>query len=1018
MKRLLLFIALFQVCSFALLAQGVTVTGTVTDESGETVPGATVLLKGTSTGTVTDIEGNYSLSVNDVNNDVLVISFIGYQTMEVPVAGQTALDVIMRTDVTELEEIVVVGYGVQKKKVVTGAIAKIDADDIKGFNVPRVEQALQGQVSGVIVSSGSGQPGSNQTILIRGVSTNGDNSPLYLVDGLVTDNIANLNPSDIKSVEVLKDAASTAIYGARGANGVIIVTTKKGAVGKPTFSYDGFVSSASPWRLPTMMNSEEYVSAIEDKILNAGLTLPDNFPTTAEITNSTDWMDELVEPAVTHNHQFSASKSTEGGSVYFSVGYFDQEGVIGGDKSNYRRYNARLNSDYKFNDAITIGQTLSVLHDERQSIPENNAFGSPLADAFNYDPLTPITSDTAKFGFEQSPWVEKEYINPFNRIAIQNYEAQTNRAQGNVYLTVSPIEGLTLKSDFGLDYSFSNQSSFTPSYYFRNTFQNPINDVFRENSQAGFWRWENYASYTKKINQHNASIVVGTSRRKESSRWEGSTTGSIPLEVEDDPNWWYLSAGQDSLDLTYGAAAPVRSLISYFARLQYDFKETYLFTATFRRDGSSKFGPNNRYGNFPSFSAGWIVSNEGFWDVPVVDFFKLRASWGRNGNDRIGDLQFSARVTPGGRVYAFGEPNTTVFFGVSPVQISNPNIQWEESEQLDIGFEAHLWKSKVTVEFDYYNKETIGLLATSFVPDIAGNDPPIANIGSVLNSGYEMSISYRESFGNVNFGATFNASTFNNEVTDVNGAQGVQNGYSWPVRNQTITNMEVGQPIGQFLGYTTLGIFRTQNDVFAHIGPNGLPLQPNAAPGDLIFADLNNDGVIDAGDIGNIGKPWPDFILGLNLNADYKGFDVRMLLTANIGNDIYKTYERQDVLYNNFQDTWLDRVTEDNPNGSYPRLIASDPNGNQRPSDFYVEDASFMRIKNLQVGYTIPNTLAESLKIQRLRVYMAFDNILTLTGYTGFDPEIGTSGWILDTGIDKGFYPQNRSIGAGINLTF
>ncbi|QNL21600.1 TonB-dependent receptor [Hyphobacterium sp. CCMP332] len=1007
-----------------LLAQGIEIKGNVTSDDGE-VPGASVLEKGTVNGTITDFNGDYTITVQD-SNSVLVFSFIGYKTQSVKVGSRTTIDIYLKDDAVQLEEVVVIGYGEQKKSVSTGAISSVGREEIEGLNFQRVEQTLQGQVSGVYIAPASGQPGAAQSIVIRGVGTNGNNNPLYVVDGLVVDDISNLNPNDVESVEVLKDAASTAIYGARGANGVIILTTRRGDSDKATFEYNGFGSTASPWRLPEMMGSDDYVKAIREKFENSNAlsTLDPTFPEIGQAPRNIDWMEEVVSPATTMNHNLSVGRTTEKNSYFFSFGYWNQDGVIGGDKSNFERYTARLNSSSYANKYLMLGQNLSILHTERQTVPENNAFGSVLADAFNYDPITPINAayNDSTYGYAISPYVRKEYINPFARTFITNNRNRTNRLQGNIYAEVSPVEWLKFRSDVGADILYSYDNSFTPTYFFRSDFQNPNNTAFQGYYSENTIRWENFLSFSKKIKFHSIDAILGMSYRERNGEFAGGSRQNIPQSQQFNPNWWYIDAGVDTTDQNYGNALVTEVLQSYFGRVLYNFDEKYLITASLRRDGSSKFGPNNRFGLFPSFSAGWVISKENFFDFPTFDFVKLRASWGVNGNDRINNLAFTSIVSDDRFTYQFGRPgNEAQYFGEAPVAISNPDIKWEESVQWDIGLEVDILSGKLSTDIDVYSKTTKDLLMTGVVPGLVGNNAPILNTGEMRNRGIEFAINYNNRWNDIGFAAGMNFTRNWNEALKVagEGENPFIEGYGWPVRNFTITRMTQGLPVSHFRGYKTDGIFKSQSEVFQYINSNGDLIQPDAEAGDIKFVDVNGDGEITEEDITDIGKPWADILMGFNFSVDYRGFDIRMLWNVSIGNDVYKVYERQDIPYNNYQDTWLDRWSESNPDGEYPRLVLNDANGNQRPSDFYVEDASFARLRNLQIGYNLPQKILEKVLISKARFYISFDNLITITGYSGFDPEIGSNnGWILDTGIDKGFYPQNRAMGAGLNVTF
>lgn len=1015
MKQFFLTLIVACLCAAGLYAQERTVAGTVTSsEDGLPVIGANILVKGTATGTITDVDGNYELKVPGPEA-VLVFSYTGMRTEEVTVGSQAVINLAMAPAAELLEEVVVVGYGVQKKRVATGAISKLSDKNLDGFKVQDVQSALEGQVTGLIVNESSGQPGAGKSILIRGISTNGDNTPLFIVDGLQVNSIDNINPGDIESVDVLKDAASGAIYGARAANGVVIITTKKGAEGEGSITYEGFTSVSDPWKLPEMLGASDYINLTREKFENGGQsssleTL--GFPARGAQTENTDWMGVIFDQASLQSHRLNVSAQ----GLFLSLEYWGQNGVVGGEKSNYKRYAARLNSEKDLNWLLGIGQNLYVNRVDNQNIGVNDAFGTVIADAFAYDPLTPVYDDTKQYGFAQSKWVRKEYINPLSRLFLANNNGHADQVLGNVYLDVKPFKGFKFRSDFGLDYSWYNYQSFTPDYAFHDAFVNPTNDVAQGYGFSQSFQFENYINYNRDFGPHSVDVVLGTSYRESTFEQAGGSSSSIPDAVKFDENWQFLDAGEDTTDLAFGSASVDYALISYYGRLIYDFKDRYLFTATLRRDGSSNFGANNRWGIFPSFSMGWAISDESFFNFRAIDFLKLRASWGKNGNDRIAPLSYASTIE-NVFTYPFGL-NQTLFTGAALATPPNPNIKWEESVQLDIGLELRLLDGRLTAEVDYYRKNTKDLLMNQIIPGYVGaTNNPVSNLGEIQNQGIEAGLGYRLSLGELTINTNLNYTTFTNEVINVAGEAGFLQGYSWPVRNTPITRMTEGFPVGHFVGYVTDGIFQNQAEVFSHLSPEGDLLQPNAKPGDIRFVDVNRDGVLNSDDITNIGSPWPGHILGFSLSATYKGFDFSALLSAQLGHDIYRAYERSDITYTNYQTFWLDRWTQENPGNTYPRLVSNDPNNNQRPSDFYVEDASFFRLRNLQVGYNIPPRLLQKVSLSGLRIYFSANNLVTLTDYSGFDPDIGTNGWILDTGIDKGYYPSNKVIGGGIKIT-
>ncbi|MBT8190800.1 MAG: TonB-dependent receptor [Saprospiraceae bacterium] len=995
-------------------AQERTITGTVIGaEDGLEMIGATIMVKGTSTGTITDFMGAYELEV-PANFDTLTFSYTGYKSIEVPIDGRSVIDMELYQDVQVLDEIVVIGYGIQKKRVATGSISKLSSEKLEGFQVQSVQTALEGQVSGLIVNSSSGQPGAGKSLLIRGVSTNGDNSPLYVVDGLQVSGIDNINPEDIESVDVLKDAASSAIYGARAANGVVIITTKKGGdTGKIT--YEGFTSRSRPWKLPEMLSADDYILVTREKFANGNQTDALNslgFPQLGQETFNTNWMDQIFDDATLQSHRLTASAQ----NLYLSLEYWDEKGVVGGDKSNYKRYAARINGTKELNEYVTFGENLYINRVDNQTIGVNDAFGTVIADAFAYDPITDVFNTEKQYGFEQSNWVQKEYVNPLSRLFLADNEGHSDQIVGNIYAEIKPMEGLTFRSDFGMDYSWFKFRSFTPDYKYHSAFVNVNNDVAQGYGFFQTFQVENYATYTKQIDRHDFNFVLGTSYRESISENAGGSTSNIPDEVKFDDNWQNINAGQDSLDLSYGGVGVDYRLISYYGRLIYSLDNKYLFTATLRRDGSSNFGEANRFGIFPSFSAGWIISDEDFFDVGPVSFMKLRASWGVNGNDRIAPLAYASTIE-NVFTYPFGI-NQSLNTGASLATPPNPNIKWEESVQFDIGLEVRLWEDRLSAEFDYYKKNTKDLLMNQIIPGFIGaTNNPISNLGEIQNTGFEMALNYKVNLGELRLRTTLNYTTFKNKVVRVAGDSGFLTGWSWPVRNTPITRMTEGFPVGHFVGYRTDGIFQNAEEVFSHLAPNGDVLQPRAEPGDIRYVDVSGDGVINSDDITDIGSPWPDHIVGLSVGADYKGFDFNVVLSTQIGHDIFRAYERSDITYTNYQTFWLDRWTPENTDTTYPRLVSNDPNNNQRPSDFYLEDGTFLRLRNLQLGYNLPQNLVAKAKLQALRVYLSANNLITLTNYNGFDPEIGTTGWILDTGIDKGYYPSNKTIGFGLKIT-
>ena len=996
------------------------IKGTVVDaKSGNALFGASIKVIDATGGTITNEKGEFTLS-NQKIPAVIEIDYIGYDKKTLTVTSYETLRISLSETLDDFDEIVVVGYGRQKKKVSTGSVGKIDSKKIEGIALPDVTSTMEGQMSGIIVNESSGQPGASKTLLIRGVSTNGDNTPLFIVDGVQVGNIDNINPSDVESIDVLKDAASSAIYGARAANGVVIITTKKGTgsdVG--AFTYSMSFLNSQPWRLPDMLSSEDYVMLTREKYENGNQGVVLNilgFPEVGDpLPVNTDWMDQIFNSASMINHRITASLKNS----YLSFDYWDQNGVIGGEKSNYKRYAFRVNTTKEINDYITVGNSLYLNRTVNSNIGTNNSFGGVQSDAFAYDPITPVYDENGQFGFAQSPWVQKEYINPLSRLFLINGDGKSDQILGNINLAIKPIEGLTLKTDLGIDASWFDFRTFTPAYSLHPTAMNLTNDVSQGSGNFQGLQWENTANYKTTLkDRHNFDFLLGTTYRANQYRQLGGSSSNIPADAAFNPNFQYLDAGQDTLDLTYGSANVNYFLISTFGRVIYDYDEKNLFTATLRRDGSSNFGENNRFGVFPSASAGWVMSKEDFLKSKHISFMKLRASWGINGSDRISPLTYVTRVQ-NAFTYSFGNNNQILNTGTALAGPPNKNIKWEESEQIDIGLEMTMFNNKVSFEADIYQKTTKDLLMQQNIPGYIGaTNNPTSNLGEIRNRGLEMSLGYRSKIRGVGVNTSVNYTHFKNKVINVAGDVDYLNGWSWPVRNTPISRMSEGYAVGHFIGYQSDGIFQSVEEIDAYVNADGAKLQPSAKPGDIKFKDTNGDGEINSDDLGDIGNPWPKHIIGLSLNFDYKGFYLSSVFNSQIGHQIYRTYERSDITFGNYQTFWLDRWTEENPSETMPRLTSVDLNNNQRPSDFYVEDGTFLRLRNLQIGWSVPKKWLKQVKTQEFKIYLTGTNLFTITNYRGFDPDIGTNGWILDTGIDKGFYPNNRSLGAGLNITF
>lgn len=1010
-----------------------TVRGVVNDQSGQPIPGASVLLKNTNTGTVTDFDGNFELDAP--SNGIIVISYIGFVTAEIPIDGQNNLTVVMETDLLGLDEIVVVGYGTQKKSVVTGAISSIKATELEDLPITRVEQSLQGRVSGLTIAANSGQPGSSSTIRVRGITTFGNNEPLWVVDGVVVDagGIGYLNQSDIASIEVLKDAASQAIYGARAATGVILVTTKKGQSGKLSVNYNGYTGVSAPARKLDLLNASQYGTLMNEASVAGGGNIL--FANPESLGDGTDWQDQIFNNSARRSsHELSLSGGNDVSTFYASFGYLDQEGIVSSTISNYLRKNIRLNSSHNITKNIRFGQTIGYSNEKVVGLGNTNSeFGGPLASAINLDPITPRVQTDPNL-INQAPYnnpgvfrdangnpygisslVGQEMSNPlaYQQTRLGNYDWSDNFV-GNAYLEIEPLENLKFRSTLGGKISYWGAYSYTPVTYLNASYVTSQNNISK-NSNRGFgWNVENTVSYSKDIQGHNFNVLLGQGVYIDNkSDGEGVTYFNIPVDSYHDASFNF-SVPTEQID-AYAYRGTEHRVTSLFARVTYDYKERYLFTGIVRRDGSSRFGPNNKYGTFPSFSVGWVPTNEDFWpENNYVNSFKLRGGYGVTGNDAIGDFRYLSTIGDG-RNYTIGNTGS-VTIGNSPNAPSNPDLKWEETSQANVGFDSRLL-NVFTLSMDYYVKTTKGILQDVPIPGYVGaTGNPVGNVADMDNKGIDIELGYRKSFNDLNVSLNANASFLKNEVTFLgNGIDFLSGGATIQSSTYPITRTQVGQSINSFFGFKTDGIFQNQAEIAAHTNSDGGLIQPDARPGDFKWKDINNDGIINEDDRSFIGNSVPKVTFGFTLNLDYKNFDLLLFAQGASGNKIFQGLRRLDIGTANYQTQALGRWTGEGTSNSFPRLTTNDTNKNfSNPSDFYLEDGDYLRFKTIQFGYSLPTQVINRLGIDRVRIYLTGENLVTFTKYTGYDPEIG--GGIF--GIDRGYYPQARTGMLGINLQF
>lgn len=1044
MKRTL-GILLFILASAVMVAQQVNVTGRVAARSdGSPIPGVSVVQQGTSMGTITDSEGRYSLSAE--MGATLVFSFIGMDTREV-VVNSSEINIEMEESWTDLDEVIVVGYGVQKRSVVTAAISSVSAEDLNNAKPSRIEDVLKGKVSGVQITQSSGQPGADSKVRIRGIGTVNNSEPLYIVDGMAVDGgIAYLNPTDIQSVEILKDAASAAVYGARAANGVVLVTTKSGGKGKATVSYDFSYGWQNPWKKREVLNAREYMIVMNEALANDGQTPRYTAEQVAAAGKGTDWQDETFNyNAPVENHQFSIQGGNDEGSYFLSFGYYNQEGIVGGNfgKSNYERYSIRANNNYtvfeaddrSFLNKIRIGINAGYSRDKSSTIETNTEYGSVLGSALGFNPLVPVyaedpevvladyphaVSDANGKVFSLPPAGFQEIANPVAMLhAPQNGYGNSDKFVSTFWGELDVLPNLKFKSSYGVDLAFWGNDGYTFEHFLASQGKNHTQSHVYSNMHRGFrWQLENTLSYSVSLNEaHNFTALLGQSAMEYTLR---ELWGDDYDLLENDPskaNINYAIADR-ALERVAGGTGGYSSvtLASYFGRLDYNFREKYMFQATVRRDGSSRFGANNKWGVFPSFSAGWNISNESFMEgrPEFIDHLRIRGSWGINGNERIGEFRYTS-LMDGGQNYYFGAGDDMAMqYGASPSKLANPDIKWEETEQINLGFEARLWRSALTLGFDYFKKTTSGMLMDQPIPRYVGKGAPMANAGEMENSGLEFELSFKNNIGAFNYYINGNASLLNNKLIKLGNESGEAiyenagaSGVGPYIKGQN------GEVYPFFYGYKTDGILQNQAEANAYNAAYGR----NAQPGDVRFVDFDGNDVIDDHDRVKIGKGMPDWTFGLNLGGDWKNFDLNAFFQGSLGNDVFDFSTRGDIPAMNRPAWILDRWTGEGTSNKLPRLTNANPNGNWASSDLYIKDGSYLRLKNLQLGYTLPATISQRVSISKLRLYVAGENLLTFTGYDGFDPELA-SGDYFTIGVDKGIYPQARTISFGANITF
>ena len=1066
MSRITLLLAILLFSPLGLFAQTMVVNGVVVDEMGEPVIGANAYVKGTTIGAITDIDGNFSLTGVPVGATI-GFSFVGYIPQELP--ARMKMNVVLVEDKKLLEDVVVVGYGVQKKSVVTAAIAKVSSEDLEGKAPVRIDNALKGLAAGVNVTANSGQPGESSRVRVRGTGSYNASDPLYIVDGIPLEGGLDIvNPNDIESIEVLKDAASGAIYGARAANGVIIVTTKKGKQGKAQINYNASWGWQTAWKHRDVTNATEYAVLQNEKYVNAGMdplyadpyNLTDAMGNAIPLNGGTDWQSLVFnDNAPIVNHDVSVSGANDRMNYYVSLGYFSQEGIVGGNygQSNYDRLTLRSNSNYTLIDAtkernflnkLDLSVNLSYLRTHSTGISTNSEFGSVLGSALYMSPiLTPTVSgayaEKMRSNYSEFDLPADENGNLYS---IPNYGGTYQEMNNPLAMMVAqtptknwshkfvPHFNVTLGLWDNLKYSFSYSADLSfwgydgavkSLYYLSGNNNTDHTSATQFSAKSDHWQIENVISYDKELGRHSFNIVLGQSAYKSKgaeiggSRWNlvninkpsiNYATGNVEFSKDADGN----ITGATVEHSVWGGPYTEHTLSSLFARGSYNYDERYMFQFTLRRDGSSRFGSNNKYGVFPSFSLGWNFVREPFFNIPEwVTIGKLRYSWGKNGYENIGDFTYTTLTSMGNNVL-FGRIATKQN-GSKANRIANPDLKWEESEQHDLGIDLGFMKDALTLSVDYFIKKTNGMILAMPIPSYVGETKPLGNVGDMENKGVEIELGWKGHISDFHYSLKGNVSYVKNTLKNLGNTEGFLNFDGIQGIAGGGTRAENGQPFPFFYGYKTDGVFQNMDEVRAYTNADGQLIQPKAVPGDVRFVDVNGDGQITTDDRTNIGNGTPDWTFGFNANADWKGFDFNIFLQGVHGSDVFDATYRSDVFSGNYPKWMLNRWTGEGTSDKYPRLSLQDET-NWQVSDLYVCDGSYLRIKNMSLGYTLPAKLTRRAFIERFRIYGMVENLVTWTKYWGFDPEIASGGTSL--GIDRGVYPQARTWTVGFNIAF
>lgn len=1006
-------------------AQTGVLTGTVTEAgTEEPLPGANVVLVGSQQGSSTGADGTYRIEGVATGTVRVQASFIGFQsrtqTVRVNPGETVELNFALAAGGVSLEEMVVVGYGTQEREDLTGSISSVSAESIQEAPIESAQEAIQGQVSGVTVTQNTGSPGSGFSIRIRGTGTTGNSNPLYVVDGVPVQGATStgdggidfVDPSNIESIDILKGASAAAIYGSQAANGAVIITTKGGTAGERRVDFNAYMGAQETPNTIDLLEGPEYAALRNEANVNAGQPPTFDSPS-AFIGENTDYQDLIFRTGITQKYNLAVSGGTEDLTYRLSGGYFEEGGII--DKSSFERLNVRVNTTFQVSPILEVGEKVTYKRTVRNTIPETDNVRNLLIQTLQVDPTVPARDSAGNFTAQP----RTNANNPLAALDFRNNEYKDNRLVGNVYAELSPLSSLRIRSQFGFDLRNGNTYAFTPSYDISPSYRNESPSATQYTDLQSSLVWDNTVTYDDTFGRHDVEVLGGTTIETNDYRFIDATTQGQPGNTE---SLRYLGAGPEVVNI--GGSLNESNLLSFFGRANYNFSDRYLITAVARYDGSSRFGANNRFAFFPSFSAAWRITEEPFFpETDLINNLKLRAGWGQNGNQAIGDYAFAATISGNQDYIANGQ----LAPGSAPLQSPNPNVKWEETTQTDVGLDATLFRDHLDLTVGFFNKVTSDLLV--YLPPIPTSGLVNAspeNAGEIRNRGWEFSANYSASpTDDLTLRVGGNLTTIENEVVSLARSTDfvINSGF---YRNGSITRTAPGNPIGAFYGYVTDGLFQNAEEVQSANARDGNASSPyqsaDTAPGDIRFKDLNGDGQITQEDQTYIGNPTPDFTYGLNVGAQYKGLDLRVFVQGTYGNDIFAAYKFYTVFNPafNMEESVKDRWTGPGTSEEVPRLTSSDPNQNSRISDYYVEDGSYLRLKNIRLAYSLPSRLLDrfGVGLSRVRAYVSAENLVTLTGYDGYTPEIGVNNSTLDRGIDRATYPQPRVYTVGLNLSF